>query len=112
MNRMRALIQEWEAKAHIQRAAAKMTVQLDLADVAKIRALTQLYPGLSEERVVADLLSAALAEVEEALPYVQGNKVVAEDEFGDAIYEDVGKTPDFQRLTHQHLAALERQRKR
>jgi len=48
------------------------------------------------------LLSTALDELEEALPYVPGTKIVAEDEFGDPIYEDVGVTPLFEELSRKY----------
>ena len=47
------------------------------------------------EKIIADLLHAGLDEIEAAMPYVPGSKIIREDEFGDPVYEDVGMTPRF-----------------
>ena len=72
-------------------------------------ALTQLYPGRSETQLVSELLSTALDELEAAFPYVKGGRVIAEDEYGDPIYQDSGLTPRFQELTQKYLRQLEQQ---
>jgi hypothetical protein len=53
------------------------------------------------EDIVTDLLHSALNEVEAALPYAQGSRVIAEDEQGDPIYEDAGPAAEFHRLATQ-----------
>ena len=60
---------------------------------------------------VRELLGAALDELEASLPYVQGNKVVASDEQGDPLYEDIGLTPRFLALSRRHLQRLSEQQK-
>jgi hypothetical protein len=40
------------------------------------------------------------------LPYVKGSTVVATDEEGDPLYEDVGPTPRFLALSRRHLHDL------
>lgn len=56
--------------------------------------------------IITELLSAALDTLEAALPYEQGERIIAEDECGDPIYEDIGPTPRFLRLAKQHAARL------
>ena len=56
--------------------------------------------------IITELLSAALDTLEAALPYEQGERIIAEDECGDPIYEDVGPTPHFLMLAKQHAARL------
>jgi hypothetical protein len=34
---------------------------------------------------------------------VQGNKVIATDEMGDPLYEDIGPEPRFMQLLEKHL---------
>jgi len=43
---------------------------------------------------------------EASLPYVKGSTVVATDEEGDPLYEDVGPTPRFLALSRRHLQDL------
>ena len=45
------------------------------------------------------------------MPYVRGKKVVATDEFGDPLYEDVGSTPRYLGLIEKHMAALRNRNK-
>jgi len=40
------------------------------------------------------------------MPYVPGNHVIAEDDYGDPIYEDLGPTPQFYSLSHEILRKL------
>jgi hypothetical protein len=52
-----------------------------------------------------------LNELESAMPYVRGKKVVTTDELGDPIYEDVGPTPRYLSLTEKHMSALRNRNK-
>lgn len=104
--RIKELLREWEAARAQKSVARSFAVSLPAQDAARIEALAEMY-GLSVQAVVADLLAVALGELERSLPYVKGNKIIAEDEFGDPIFEDAGPTPSFLALTRKHLAALE-----
>jgi hypothetical protein len=57
------------------------------------------------------LLGAALDELEASLPYVKGSKVVATDEMGDPLYEDIGLTPRFLTLSRRHLQRISMSRR-
>jgi hypothetical protein len=78
-------------------------VQLSIKDAARLNALAELYPRRNIEELITDLLSASLDELESVMPYRQGSKVVATDEQGDPLYEDVGPTPRYLALTEKHL---------
>jgi hypothetical protein len=56
--------------------------------------------------LLTDLISAALNDLESGFPYVGGNTVIAQDEEGDPLYEDVGPTPRYLALTRKHLQRL------
>lgn len=105
---LRKLVQQWEDNAQVQLTDESYSVKLTLKDAAKIAALHEMYPLRTEEQIITELVSAALRELEESLPYVQGKKIISTDEFGDPIYEDVGPTPIFGELTRKHLAELEK----
>ncbi len=100
---LRDLIKTWEKTASSPLTEREYRVRLTLADAAKIAALAEMYPSRSPEQILTELVSAALNELEYALPYVQGEKVSSMDELGDPIYEDVGPTPRFAELTRKYL---------
>jgi hypothetical protein len=104
--RLRDLLKTWETSAKQPLTPKHYSVRLSVRDAAKLAALSELYPGRTEEDLITDLLSAALDEIEVVLPYVQGDRVIAEDEEGDPIYEDTGMTPRFQQLKRRHMERL------
>ncbi|MNE82337.1 hypothetical protein D3C80_1790540 [compost metagenome] len=65
-----------------------------------------MYPKRTAEELLGELVAAALEELEASFPYVQGHQVIATDEEGDPLYEDVGSTPRFLSLSRQHLHSL------
>ncbi|MHB1676486.1 MAG: type 1 pili tip component [Sulfuriferula sp.] len=108
MMRIADLVKEWEVSATDHLTAKEYRIRLPLHDAAKIAALKDMYPLRSTAEIIAELLTAALNELERAMPYVQGNKVIARDEQGDAIFEDVGPTSRFNILSKQYMAELEK----
>lgn len=86
------LIVDWEKHAAAKKSAREFTLKLPLYDAARILALNEMYPAKSEGQIITELLGAALDELEESFPYVKGETVIAEDEYKDPIYEDIGLT--------------------
>ncbi|MGW8228534.1 MAG: hypothetical protein ACWGOW_06515 [Gammaproteobacteria bacterium] len=109
---IKELLDEWEASSHGHEAPISMTVNLPLEAAARILALNELYPERTKEQIFIELLHVALNGLEEAFPYVQGEKIIAEDEFGDPIYEDAGLTPRFMELTRKYQEQLKAQQKK
>jgi hypothetical protein len=106
MRRMQDLVREWERSGTTPLTAREYVVRLPVHDAARLGALAEMYPGRTTVQIMTDLLSCALDEVEQAFPYRPGERVIAEDENGDPIYEDVGPTPRFLELTRKHAAEL------
>ena len=106
--KVRELVELWEQNAAEIRTAETYEVRLPIHDAAKLAALREMFPGRSEQDLITDLLSAALDDLEASFPYVQGKRIVAEDEHGDPIYEDIGSTPRFTELTRKHLERIKR----
>lgn len=100
------LIPRWTGHVHPPPAGRPYRMQLPLHDAARIEALQIMYPGCTEEEILADLLHAALDELEVAMPYVPGEHIIAEDDQGDPIYEDLGPTPRFYSLSHELMRKL------
>lgn len=107
MNRMQKLIKQWEEAANAEPMVKAIPIQLNAFDYARVRALAEIYPARPEEQILSELVTAALDEIEEAFPYIQGEKVIARDEFGDPIYSDEGLTHKFEVLTKRYVASLE-----
>ena len=104
---IRQLLEEWEANSHGHVAPVKLSINLPTEYMARILALVELYPQRTQEQIIIELLGAALKELGEAFPYVQGDKVIAEDEFGDPIYEDTGLTHHYIETTRKYQKQLE-----
>ncbi|EIK43943.1 hypothetical protein O59_003024 [Cellvibrio sp. BR] len=100
---LKGLVSEWEKQAQGILTKDTYNVHLTIEDAARIDALAEMYPKRTKEQLIRELLSAALNMVEESFPYVQGNRVIATDEMGDPLYEDIGPEPRFMQLLEKHL---------
>ena len=103
----KALLDSWAETKSPELSEERYSVRLPVEDAARIEALTELFPGTTVDQIVADLLRSGLDSLQAAMPYVPGEKVIREDEFGDPVYEDVGLTPRFLELTRKQQKAGE-----
>ncbi|WP_435607623.1 pilin assembly protein [Pseudomonas knackmussii] len=104
--KIRDLVHHWEQSARGRLTRHRYSIPLDVETAARLAALHDLYPKRSVEELLGELVGSALEELEASFPYVKGNKVVATDEQGDPIYEDVGVTPRFLQLSRKYLHEL------
>lgn len=104
--KIRELAQHWEQNAAGTLSRTGHVLHLDLESEARLAALIDMYPKRTAEELLGELVAAALEELEASFPYVQGRQVIATDEEGDPLYEDIGPTPRFLSLSRQHLHAL------
>jgi hypothetical protein len=104
--KVRDLIEHWEEHSAEPLAVRRYQVRLPIQDAARLAALAELYPRRNLEDLLTDLLNAALDEIEETLPYVQGTRIISEDDQGDPIYEDAGPAARFRTLTAKHAREL------
>lgn len=102
----RTLLDNWQQKKPPVLTAAEIPVRLTVDDAARLHALVDLFPGQTQESIITDLLSVALRELESAMPYVRGTRIISTDEQGDPIYEDAGPTPKFNELTRKYRKKL------
>jgi len=102
----KALLDAWAATESPAKTDETYEVRLTLDDAARIHAFADLFPGIDRERVITDLLGAALDQLEASIPYVPGDTVIREDDHGDPIYEDSGLTPEFLELVKKHREGL------
>ena len=104
--RVKDLIEQWELQAAEPLTAESYHLRLPLRDAARVQALAQMYPRRGVEELLADLINAALDEVEEAMPYEQGERVVAEDDQGDPIFENTGPAARFRQLADEFVRGM------
>ncbi|MDM3888433.1 pilin assembly protein [Pseudomonas sp. BCRC 81390] len=104
--KIRELAQHWEQNAAGPLSRTGHVLHLDLESEARLAALIDMYPKRTAEELLGELVAAALEELEASFPYVQGRQVIATDEEGDPLYEDIGPTPRFLSLSRQHLHDL------
>lgn len=104
--RWKTLLDAWSNRQASELTDERYSIRLSIDDAARLQSLAEMFPAIDAEQVVTDLLSASLDELEAAMPYVAGERVIREDEFGDPVYEDVGLTPRFLELTRRHRAKL------
>ena len=104
--KIRDLVSAWEASAKGTLSKQTYCIPLDLESAARLAALGEMYPKRHAEELLGELVGAALQELEASFPYIQGQHVVATDEEGDPLYEDIGPTPRFLALSRQHLQLM------
>lgn len=107
--KIRELIRHWEQNAKGRLTRSRYSIHLDIESAARLAALSEMYPKRCTEELLGELIGSALEELEASLPYVQGSQVVATDEQGDPLYEDIGPTPRFLALSRKHLRVLDEQ---
>ena len=103
---IKTLLEQWEKTTPSSATVSVGEVHLTLQDAARIAALAQMYPHKTQAQIISELLNSALQASEAAFPYRAGSRVIAEDEFGDPIYEDIGPTPRYHNLSRQQAALL------
>lgn len=104
--KIKELVSQWQSTAGEPRTDRTYDVQLPIYDAAKVEALAEMFPGLTRERIITDLLACALDELASSFSYEPGKEVAAYDEMGDPMYADTGLTPRFQALTQTYARQL------
>jgi len=104
--KIRELAQHWEQNAAGRLSPTGHLLHLDMEAEARLAALIDMYPKRSAEELLGELVAAALEELEASFPYIKGQQVIATDEEGDPLYEDIGPTPRFLALSRRHLHSL------
>jgi hypothetical protein len=107
--KVRGLLELWEQSASGELTPNHYQVRLPIEDAARLAALSEMFPRRTIEQLITDLLTAALGDLESTMPYIEGNRVISEDEHGNPIYGDLGPTPRFLALKQKHLMTLKPQ---
>jgi len=104
--KIRELARHWEQNAKGRLTKTSYAIHLDVESAARLAAIAEMYPKRHPEELLGELIGAALEELETSFPYVKGQHVVATDEEGDPLYEDIGPTPRFLSLSRRYLQDL------
>lgn len=104
--KIRELAEHWEHNATGRLTQTPYAIHLDLESAARLSALCEMYPRHHPEELLGELIGAALEELEASFPYVKGQHVIATDEEGDPLYEDIGATPRYLALSKRYLQEL------
>ncbi|WP_079201024.1 MULTISPECIES: pilin assembly protein [Pseudomonas] len=107
--KVRELVHHWEQNAKARMTRNLYQINLDMEAAARLAALAEMYPKRSPEALLGELIGAALEDLETSLPYVKGSQVVATDEEGNPLYEDIGPTPRFLALSRKYLHEMSAQ---
>lgn len=67
--KIKELAESWEKQGNAVMTKQQYAFCLPIDDAAKIAALAQMYPKRSENEIMGELISAALDELLENLPY-------------------------------------------
>lgn len=105
--KIRELARHWERTAKGRLSPTGHVLHLDVESAARLAALAEMYPKRRPEELLGELLGAALEELEASFPYVKGQQVIATDEEGDPLYEDIGPTPRFLALSRRYLQTMD-----
>ena len=107
--RIKDLLDSWSNGRAAPVTAERYAIHLPVEDAARVHALADMYPGIGAERILTDLIAGALAELEAAMPYIPGERVISTDDHGDPVYEDSGPMPLFLELARQYRDQLSSQ---
>ena len=103
------LVTVWSAADNSRLTAKQFSFRLPVYVAAKLAALEALYPTKSRTQLVGDLLSSAIADVENSFPRVPGRSIGRDQETGEEIFEDHGPTFKYQALAKNFYSELEKE---
>lgn len=107
--KVRDLVSEWQSKARPTSPDYSYQVQLPVYAAARVAALRDIFPDLDEERILTDLVAAALDDLTSSFAYEPGDEIAGYDEQGEPMYTDAGLTPRFQALAQRYARELARE---
>lgn len=92
-NHIESMLESWDQQMVHHYLTVNQQIPIAIEDTIKLDALAEAYQ-LPREKIITHLISHALKDVEEKIPYIPGSKVIRTEE-GDPVYEDIGHTPKY-----------------
>jgi len=111
----------WSAPDNSRLTSKQFSFRLPVHIAAKLAALSDLYPQKNRTQVVADLLTAALDDLEKSLPQTLALEVSGDDAHYEKMYAENhgytyepsyfagGPRVDYRELVNKHYIALEKE---
>lgn len=110
----------WSSPDNSRLVSKQFSFRLPVHIAAKITALGEMYPQKNRTQIVADLLSAALDDLEKNLPhkfmeapeYIQQNQAEAARDLGfdfNTVYELAGSRGNFRALSNKYYREYEKE---
>ena len=103
------LVTVWSAPDNSRMTTKQYSFRLPVHVAAKLSALEELYPTKSRTQLVGDLLSAAIMDVEQALPSRAGKLWSEDPDTGENKYEAEGMAATYRTLANKYHEAIERE---
>ncbi len=107
----------WSSPDNTRLTSKQFSFRLPVHIAAKIAALCEIYPQKNRTQIVADLLTAAIDDLEKHLPERPGEPV--EESWNDDIAQEIGEEGQlyylggmrgwFRRTANQHYLELEKE---
>lgn len=97
----------WSVPDNSRLTAKQFSFRLPIHVAAKLAALEEMYPTRTRTQFVGDLLSAALADLEQGLS-VDGPRIATDPDTHEEIFEEVGPILRFRELANKHFAVIEK----
>jgi len=93
------LLDQWQGVLDNTPNFTAVNIEIAEHDLHRIQAFAKVY-HVKQNQIIQDLIKSALDDLEASIPYVQGSKVIREED-GDPIYEDVGIMPQYLKAKRQ-----------
>lgn len=97
----------WGGPDNSRLVSKQFSFRLPVHIAAKLTALGEIYPNKNRTQIVADLLTAALDDLERNLPMSKGEESSGPD--GDTYYKVEGTRRTFHDLANRSYAKLEKE---
>ena len=109
MSKAAELHKFWSLPDNSRLTSKQYSFRLPVHVAAKIAALCEMYPQKTRTEIVGDLLSTAIDDLINGMPFVDGRVVAIHPETGEELCEDVGPRVQFSSLADMHYKTIERE---
>lgn len=101
------LARQWEKPNNNLLSSKQISIRLPVHVAGALEAIVEMFPNRNRSEIICDLLAAALEDFEKSLVR-QGDLIGADENTGDPIYEDIGRTQEFRKLRDKHIALIQK----
>jgi hypothetical protein len=103
------LVAIWSAPDNTRLTSKQYTFRLPTHVAAKLHALGDMYPAKTRTQIVADLLTSALANIEQGMPFHEGEVLATIPGTHEEVREMLGPRVRFCELANKYFDEIERE---